>query len=130
MASRIQRRPPGGCPTTRRSYIRRAETCGRPSGARSINRGLRMAASSISDVTIKDGAAIDIYRQRAAASIAQHGGRYIVRGGEIEVLEGAWRPRAIIIAEFPDMERARTWYRSAEYASALALRDEALSRNL
>jgi uncharacterized protein (DUF1330 family) len=89
-----------------------------------------MAAYIISDVTIKDGAAIDIYRQRAAASIAQHGGRYIVRGGEIEVLEGAWRPRAIIIAEFPDMERARTWYRSAEYASALALRDEALSRNL
>jgi uncharacterized protein (DUF1330 family) len=89
-----------------------------------------MAAYIISDVTIKDGAAIDIYRQRAAPSIAQYGGRYIVRGGEIEVLEGAWRPRAIIIAEFPDMERARTWYRSAEYASALALRDEALSRNL
>jgi uncharacterized protein (DUF1330 family) len=89
-----------------------------------------MAAYIISDVAIEDGAAIDIYRQRAAASIAQHGGRYIVRAGEIEVLEGAWRPRAIIIAEFPDMERARTWYRSAEYASALALRDEALSRNL
>jgi uncharacterized protein (DUF1330 family) len=89
-----------------------------------------MAAYIISDVAIKDGAAIDIYGQRAAASIAQYGGRYIVRGGEVEVLEGAWRPRAIIIAEFPDMERARTWYRSAEYASALALRDEALSRNL
>ena len=89
-----------------------------------------MSAYIISDVTIKDGAAIDIYRQRAAASIAQHGGRYIVRGGEIEVLEGSWRPRAIIIAEFPDMESTRTWYRSAEYASALVLRDEALSRNL
>jgi uncharacterized protein (DUF1330 family) len=95
-----------------------------------VNRGLNMSAYIISDVTIKDGAAIGLYRQRAAASITQHGGRYLVRGGEIEVLEGAWRPRAIIIAEFPDMERARSWYRSAEYASALALRDEALSRNL
>ena len=60
-----------------------------------------MAAYIISDVTIKEGAAIETYRQRAAASIAQHGGRYVVRGGEIEVLEGSWRPRAVIIAEFP-----------------------------
>jgi uncharacterized protein (DUF1330 family) len=45
-----------------------------------------MAAYIISDVTIKEGAAIETYRQRAAASIAQHGGRYVVRGGEIEVL--------------------------------------------
>jgi uncharacterized protein (DUF1330 family) len=89
-----------------------------------------MAAYIISDVTIKEGAAIKTYRQRAAASIAQHGGRYVVRGGEIEVLEGSWRPCAVIIAEFPDMDRARAWYRSAEYASALALRDQALSRNL
>jgi uncharacterized protein (DUF1330 family) len=60
-----------------------------------------MAAYIISDVTIKDGAAIDIYRQRAAASIAQHGGRYIVRGGEIEVLEGAWRRVQSSLPNFP-----------------------------
>jgi uncharacterized protein (DUF1330 family) len=89
-----------------------------------------MSAYIISDVTIRNAAAIETYRERAAASIAQHGGRYIVRGGGIEVLEGEWRPRAIIIAEFPDVERARTWYRSAEYASALDVRDQALSRNL
>jgi uncharacterized protein (DUF1330 family) len=89
-----------------------------------------MSAYIISDVTLRDGPAVDTYRQRAAASIAQHGGHYVVRGGEIEVLEGAWRPHTIIIAEFPDMERARAWYGSAEYASALAIRDQALSRNL
>jgi uncharacterized protein (DUF1330 family) len=89
-----------------------------------------MSAYIISDVTIRDTAAIEIYRKRAAASIAQHGRRYIIRGGEIKVLEGEWRPRAIIIAEFPDMERARAWYRSAEYASAPEIRDQALSRNL
>ena len=89
-----------------------------------------MSAYIISDVTIRDPAAIEIYRERAAPSIVLHGGSYVVRGGKIEVLEGEWRPRAIIVAEFPQMERARAWYRSAEYAAALNVRDQALTRNL
>jgi uncharacterized protein (DUF1330 family) len=89
-----------------------------------------MAAYVISDVTMKNAEAVRTYRTRAAASIAQYGGRYLVRGGPIETLEGGWTPRNIIVVEFPDVERARAWYRSAEYAQALAVRDEALSRNL
>jgi uncharacterized protein (DUF1330 family) len=50
--------------------------------------------------------------------------------GKIEVLEGDWAPGVIVMAEYPDMERARAWYRSPEYASALAIRDQALTRNL
>jgi uncharacterized protein (DUF1330 family) len=45
-------------------------------------------------------------------------------------MEGSWSPRAIIIVEFPDMERARAWYRSAEYGEALIFRDAAPSRDL
>lgn len=89
-----------------------------------------MAAYLISDVTVKDSAAFETYRTRAAASIAQYGGRYLVRGGSIEALEGGWAPRTIVVVEFADLERARAWYRSPEYAEALAVRDEALSRNL
>jgi uncharacterized protein (DUF1330 family) len=89
-----------------------------------------MPAYVISDVTIHDETTARNYRERAAPSIAQHGGRYLARAGAIEVLEGAWSPRAIIIVEFPDMERARAWYRSAEYAEALIFRDAALSRDL
>ncbi|MGM4982959.1 MULTISPECIES: DUF1330 domain-containing protein [Rhizobium] len=89
-----------------------------------------MSAYIISDVTAKDADAFQIYRTRAAASIACYGGRYLVRGGPIEQLEGNWAPRAIIVVEFPDIERARTWYRSPEYAFALEVRDRALSRNL
>lgn len=89
-----------------------------------------MPAYLISDVAAKDPEAFRIYRERAAASIARHGGRYLVRGGPVEPLEGDWAPRTIIIVEFPDLERARAWYRSPDYATALALRDEALSRNL
>lgn len=89
-----------------------------------------MSAYIISDVTAKDADAFQTYRSRAAASIARYGGRYLVRGGPIEQLEGNWAPRAIIVVEFPDIERARTWYRSPEYAFALEVRDRALSRNL
>lgn len=89
-----------------------------------------MAAYLISDVTVKNAAAFETYRKRAAASIAQYGGRYLVRGGSIEALEGGWAPRTIIAVEFADLERARAWYRSPEYAEALAVRDKAPSRNL
>lgn len=89
-----------------------------------------MAAYLISDVSARDPAALEIYRTRAAASIARYGGRYLVRGGAIEPLEGDWRPRMIVVVEFPDVDRARAWYRSPEYAEALAVRDAALSRKL
>lgn len=89
-----------------------------------------MPAYIISDVTVRDADAFQIYRTRAAVSIAQHGGHYLVRGGAIEQLEGDWSPRAIVIVEFPDVERARAWYGSSEYAHALEVRDQALNRNL
>jgi uncharacterized protein (DUF1330 family) len=89
-----------------------------------------MAAYLISDVSMRDAEAFQTYRTRAAASIAAYGGRYLARGGAIEPLEGTWNPRIIIIVEFPTIEQAHAWYRSTEYASALEVRDDALSRNL
>jgi uncharacterized protein (DUF1330 family) len=89
-----------------------------------------MSAYIISDVSVRDSEAMQIYRTRAAASIAQYGGRYLARGGAVSLLEGDWTPQTIIVVEFPSAEQAQTWYRSPEYASALAMRDEALSRNL
>jgi uncharacterized protein (DUF1330 family) len=89
-----------------------------------------MAAYLISDVSARDPAALELYRTRAAASIVRYSGRYLVRGGEVETLEGDWRPRMIVVVEFPDLDRARAWYHSPEYAEALAVRDAALSRNL
>ena len=88
-----------------------------------------MSAYVISRVRMKPGAALDSYRQLAAASIERHGGRYLVRGGEQEILEGTWAP-ATIIVEFPTMEAARAWHASADYAEALEHRDEALERDL
>ena len=84
----------------------------------------------ISDVMPRDAEAFEAYRTRAAASIERHGGKYLVRGGETDVLEGGWRPSTIVVVEFPDKASAQAWYRSPDYAEALAVRDDALERNL
>ena len=78
---------------------------------------------------MKPGEALDSYRQLAAKSIEEHGGRYLVRGGEQQILEGTWAP-ATIIVEFPTAEAARAWYESSGYAEALKYRDAALERDL
>jgi uncharacterized protein (DUF1330 family) len=78
---------------------------------------------------MKPGAALDSYRQLAARSIERHGGRYLVRGGEQQILEGDWAP-ATVIVEFPTMDAARVWYASADYAEALRHRDDAVARDL
>ena len=89
-----------------------------------------MTAYFISDASVRNPAALPLFRERAAASIAHYGGRYIAREESVETIEGNWAPKVVIIIEFPTLERARTWYRSKEYASALAVRDQAISRHL
>ncbi|WP_407118773.1 DUF1330 domain-containing protein [Bradyrhizobium sp. LMG 9283] len=89
-----------------------------------------MAAYVISEVEVRDRAAMEAYRTLAAQTIAQYGGRYLARGGAAEVVEGNPPARTIIIVEFPSMARAREWYASAEYAEALKFRRDALERRL
>ena len=89
-----------------------------------------MAAYIISEVEILDPAAMERYRALAAPSIAAYGGRYLVRGGAAEAVEGGPPPKTLIVVEFPSMARAREWYASAEYAEALKERRTALERRL
>jgi uncharacterized protein (DUF1330 family) len=89
-----------------------------------------MAAYLISDITVRDREAFEVYRTRAAGAIRSYGGQYRARLGEVQVLEGSWNPSMIVVVEFPSMEQARAWYRSTAYAFALQVRDKALSRNL
>jgi uncharacterized protein (DUF1330 family) len=84
-----------------------------------------MAAYVIADVRVTDPAGYEPYRPLAAASIARFGGRYIVRGGNADLLEGAPEPERIVVIEFPDGETARRWYQSDEYQSALKIRQSA-----
>ena len=89
-----------------------------------------MAAYVISEVEFLDQERVKRYRERAAETIVLYGGRYLARGGAVEVVEGEPTSRAIIIVEFPDMPTARKWYGSPEYAVALEIRRGALERRL
>jgi uncharacterized protein (DUF1330 family) len=89
-----------------------------------------MSAYVISEVDVKDTAGFEAYRTIAANAIAQYGGRYLVRGGAAEVVEGGPPPKTIIVVEFPSMEKLREWYASVEYAEALKVRRTALDRRL
>jgi uncharacterized protein (DUF1330 family) len=90
-----------------------------------------MSAYVISEVQILDEDAADLYRSRAQESIARYGGRYLVRGGVPHAVEGDWAAeKRLIVVEFPTMSRAREWYASPEYAEALKVRGDALTRRL
>lgn len=90
-----------------------------------------MTAYVVSEVEILDEAALERYRTLAAASIEEHGGRYLVRGAVPDAVEGEISSRRrLVIVEFPDMAAAKGWYASPSYAQALAVRDRALIRRL
>jgi len=90
-----------------------------------------MAAYVISEVEMLDETQGRRYRDLATASIARHGGHYLVRGATPVVPEGDWpSDHRIVIVEFPTMERLQAWYASTDYAEALAVRQTALNRRL
>ena len=81
-----------------------------------------MPAYLIADVEVHDQNVYAEYRRQVLPLIQKHGGRFIVRGGAHEVLEGDWKPQRLVIIEFPDMTTLQAWYRSPEYAKLIALR--------
>jgi uncharacterized protein (DUF1330 family) len=89
-----------------------------------------MPAYVISEVEPRDAALFEQYRTLASETITQYGGRYVVRAGAAELIEGGPPPKALVIVEFLSMARAREWYASPEYAAALQVRRGALERRL
>ena len=81
-----------------------------------------MAAYVVVEISIKDSARYERYKPLASASIAKYGGTYLTRGGATTVLEGTWAPERFVILEFADVDTARRWWESPEYAEAKALR--------
>jgi uncharacterized protein (DUF1330 family) len=81
-----------------------------------------MPAYVVVEIAIHDPVTYERYRELAPPSISAYGGRYLVRGGATEALEGTWSPLRFVMLEFPDPERARAWWASDEYGPAKALR--------
>jgi len=84
-----------------------------------------MAAYVIGEIEVTDQASYEDYRKQVLATVEKHGGRFIVRGGKVEALEGGWSPKRVVVLEFPSMQKLLTWYRSPEYAPLIKLRQKA-----
>ena len=89
-----------------------------------------MAAYIHGDIEVTDAAAYEDYRRQVPAIIAAYGGRYLVRGGAITVLEGDLTPRRQVFLEFPDMDAVLAFYNSPEYAPLKDLRQRISAGNL
>ena len=81
-----------------------------------------MAAYIVVQVDVKDPERYADYRTMVPPTLAKYGGRFIVRGGKTETLEGDWLPNRFVVVEFPSLEQAKAWWASPEYAEAKALR--------
>jgi uncharacterized protein (DUF1330 family) len=81
-----------------------------------------MAAYIVVQVDVKDPTRYADYRAMVPPTLERYGGRFIVRGGKTEALEGNWAPKRFVVVEFPSVEQAKAWWASPEYADAKALR--------
>lgn len=89
-----------------------------------------MAAYCLFDnLEVVDSRKMEEYKARVARVVQQYGGRYLVRGGNVELVEGQWRPSFPVMIEFSSLERAREWYASEEYKELKALRLSAVRSN-
>ena len=81
-----------------------------------------MPAYLVVEVEVKDPIRYEDYKKMVPPSLAEYGGRFLVRGGRVENLEGDWSPKRLVLVEFPSVEQAKAWWDSPEYADAKALR--------
>ena len=81
-----------------------------------------MVAYMLVDLDVRDAADFDAYRKAVPSLIAKHGGEYLVRGGDFEVIEGNWQPHRLVLFRFPDRGKIRAFFADPEYAELLALR--------
>jgi uncharacterized protein (DUF1330 family) len=89
-----------------------------------------MAAYVIVDISIHDQAAYEDYKKLTPAAIAAYDGKFVVRGGQTETLEGEWQPERVVVLEFPSVKRAKEWWNSETYAEAKAIRQKAARTNM
>jgi len=89
-----------------------------------------MAAYVVVEIDVTDPVPYEDYKQQAPRSIAEHGGRYLARGGACQALEGGWAPRRLVILEFPNAAQARAWWESESYREPKALRQRSANTRM
>ena len=81
-----------------------------------------MAGYLIADIEVTDPVAYQEYAKLTPAIIAKYGGKFLVRGGAAEVVEGAWAPNRLVVLEFESLERAKEFYHSEDYRPVMEIR--------
>jgi uncharacterized protein (DUF1330 family) len=81
-----------------------------------------MPAYIVVEVEVNDPIRYEQYKAMVPPSLEAYGGRFLVRGGKVERLEGEWSPKRFVMVEFPSVDKAKAWWDSPEYAEAKALR--------
>jgi uncharacterized protein (DUF1330 family) len=89
-----------------------------------------MSACVIVEIDILDPAGYEEYKKLAGATVEKYGGKYIVRGGATEVLEGDWNPKRIVVLEFESMQRAKEWLNCEEYREPRKMRHRTAKTNM
>lgn len=89
-----------------------------------------MAAYVIVEINITDPAGYEEYRRLGPPTVAAYGGNFVVRGGNIEILEGEWAPKRLVVLEFESADRAKQWWSSQEYAIPKQIRQKTSLTNM
>jgi uncharacterized protein (DUF1330 family) len=89
-----------------------------------------MSAYIIVEIDVTDPERYEAYRKLAPGAIAASGGRFVVRGGEMAVLEGDWSPKRLVVLEFPTLDAAKAFYESPLYREAREVRAGAAKLNM
>jgi len=76
----------------------------------------------IVEIDVLDSAGYEEYKNQAGATVTAYGGKYIVRGGATETLEGDWKPKRLVVLEFESVQRAKDWWNSQEYRELKKMR--------
>jgi uncharacterized protein (DUF1330 family) len=89
-----------------------------------------VAAYVVVEIDVTDPNVYEEYKKLAPASIKVYGGKYIIRGGRTETLEGDWSPKRFVMLEFEDAGKARAWWSSQEYRDAKLMRQRSAVTNM
>ncbi len=89
-----------------------------------------MSAYVVVQIEVHDPEAFESYKARVSPTVEAYGGRYAVRGGTIETLEGDWNPSRFVILEFDSVAQAKAWWSSEEYRAPKELRHQAASSQM
>jgi uncharacterized protein (DUF1330 family) len=93
-------------------------------------KGDAMPAYVITEIEVTDPEGYEEYRSKVGKSLEAFGAKFLVRGGEIDVLEGDWQPKRIVMCVFDSMDKARQWYDSDAYCELKKVRENTASMSM